>query len=201
MTDCIRKRNGKWTPEYSAWVNMRGRCNNVRGQDYHCYGGRGIKVCERWIESFENFFADMGPRPPGKHSIDRINNDGNYEPGNCRWATRAQQNYNKRGVLFVGGQPLNKLARDAGLKPATVRERVRNGVAGDLLRPPDKRIRTDNIYFTVNGHSMRLTEVVALTGRPRTTVWRMLKAGRLTKWPCQIPTRRTSRKLRLESQA
>jgi hypothetical protein len=80
---------------YRAWTLMRDRCNNPRGPGYTNYGGRGIKVCQRW-GSFENFAADMGPHPGQGWSLDRINNNGNYEPSNCRWATRTQQNRNSR---------------------------------------------------------------------------------------------------------
>lgn len=83
-------------PEYNSWDAMIQRCCNPNTKRYHYYGGRGITVCERWRNSFENFYADMGPKPTPKHSIDRINNDGNYEPGNCRWATQSEQNFNTR---------------------------------------------------------------------------------------------------------
>jgi len=72
------------TKEYKTWICMRERCNNSKSEEYINYGGRGIMVCERWSNSFENFFSDMGTKPTEKHSIDRIDNDGNYEPGNCR---------------------------------------------------------------------------------------------------------------------
>ena len=78
-----------------VWGGMKQRCLNPRAHNYQNYGGRGITICDRWINSVANFAADMGPRPPGT-SIDRIDNDGNYEPGNCRWATAAEQNRNKR---------------------------------------------------------------------------------------------------------
>jgi len=82
------------SPEYIVWRGMRARCENPRATDFEHYGGRGIKVCERW-QKFENFYADMGPRPPAR-TLDRINNDGNYEPGNCRWATLSEQRRGRR---------------------------------------------------------------------------------------------------------
>lgn len=81
--------------EHAIWRVMKDRCLNARNARFESYGGRGITVCKRWRDSFQNFFNDMGPRPKGK-SLDRINNDGNYEPGNCRWATATQQNQNRR---------------------------------------------------------------------------------------------------------
>jgi hypothetical protein len=82
------------TPEYMTWKHMRARCRKTVGKEYERYGSRGITVCERW-EQFENFLADMGPKPSPLHSLDRINNDGNYEPGNCRWVTQSVQNSNR----------------------------------------------------------------------------------------------------------
>lgn len=83
------------TPEYGAWCNMISRCTNKKLPCWTDYGGRGIRVCSEWRSSFKAFLSSVGPRPSPQHSIDRKNNDGNYEPGNVRWATRQQQNANR----------------------------------------------------------------------------------------------------------
>jgi hypothetical protein len=105
---------------------MRTRCNNPNQPGWPNYGGRGITVCERW-DSFENFLVDMGQMPGRGYSIDRIDNDGNYEPGNCRWATRAEQSSNtSRNVLVTHNgitKTLTQWSDDLGLNRGTVRTR------------------------------------------------------------------------------
>lgn len=114
------------TAIYEVWCGMKGRCLNVKKDCYKDYGGRGIKVCDRWLK-FENFLADMGERPEGM-SIERIDNDGNYEPGNCKWATSKEQSNNKRSCVIIsyGGKKmsLKEWAKHLNINYGTLWDRI-----------------------------------------------------------------------------
>ncbi len=119
------------TAEFRIWTDIHTRCYNQRRPEYPNYGGRGIRMCKRWRASFADFLSDMGSRPSPHHSIDRINNDGNYEPGNCRWATRREQALNRRTnvLVTINGQrrTLSEWAEQSGIAFKTVYRRWKAG--------------------------------------------------------------------------
>lgn len=119
------------TPLYASWNNMKRRCYDPATDQYPNYGGRGIGVCLRWQQSFVAFASDVGPRPSPKHSIDRIDNDGDYEPGNVRWAVAATQMSNRRIAAKVEFEGriwwLPDLARARGVSPKNLSQRLKRG--------------------------------------------------------------------------
>jgi hypothetical protein len=135
------------TPTYDSWRAMIKRCDDPKSDQYANYGGRGIKVCERW-RKFENFYSDMGEKPEGK-SLDRHPDyNGNYEPGNCRWATQTQQIRNKRNttrVTYEGEElPLAELCERKGMKLRKVRHRLALGMSIERALQPIRHNRWDN---------------------------------------------------------
>lgn len=119
------------TPEYKCWAKLKARCLNPNDSSFADYGGRGILVCDRWLTGFEAFFEDMGYKPSPLHSIDRIDVDGNYEPGNCRWATPREQAQNQRTTHYVmlhGEQmALREACRRIGAPYKSVHKRIMAG--------------------------------------------------------------------------
>lgn len=132
-----RKIHGEsYSPEYRAWQTMRLRCTEPSNAAYPNYGGRGITVCDRWMNSVEAFIEDMGRKPSPKHEIDRFpDNDGNYEPGNCRWATRTENSRNRRSShsLTVDGETLTLAgwAERTGVSHTTITKRLKAGWPAD----------------------------------------------------------------------
>lgn len=125
------KTAGKYSSEYSIWMNMRARCRNPKNNRYHLYGARGISVCQRWEVDFLNFLEDMGRRPSTDHSIDRIDNNGNYTPDNCRWATRSEQARNTRSSRFLEFKgrrlTLTEWAQEIGMDRRSLHLRLKSG--------------------------------------------------------------------------
>lgn len=118
-----------FSKEYKAWQGMIQRCTNVKCHKYSRYGGRGITVCDSWLASFENFLSDIGKVPSSSHSLDRIDNNGNYEPTNCRWATAKQQARNRQNTLMISGQSLIGYCEEHDINYHTVMTRIRRGAS------------------------------------------------------------------------
>ena len=150
--DSVRKRqttHGMYgTPEYRSWTNMLNRCYYTPLPMYPLYGGRGIRVCDSWHD-FSNFYTDMGDRPKG-HTLDRIDSDGNYEPGNCRWATALEQGRNRRGtrsIEFAGKKMvLTEWCLMLGVPYDLVKSRLRRGYTfvEAVTTPRSERVLTNS---------------------------------------------------------
>jgi len=153
------------TRTYRIWAMMIQRCTNpTMVNSWSNYGGRGIKVCERWLHSFENFLKDMGHPPSSKHSIERINNNGDYEPENCCWATRKEQSNNKRSSVFITyqgkTQTVSQWAEELGVNHGMIRHRLKAGVPTEqaLSLPPKMNKRDTPLSFTYQGKTQTLVK-------------------------------------------
>lgn len=129
--------NGKINPEYSTYRHMKARCYNENNKKYKDYGARGIVVCDRWLESYANFINDVGKRPTESHTLDRIDVNGNYEPGNCQWALPVVQSNNQRRNIFMH---LNdflvsqaQLAKILGINPKSVEFQRKRGLSAQQI--------------------------------------------------------------------
>lgn len=131
---------GSKTLTYNSWESMKSRCLNSNNIRFDRYGGRGITICSQWVDSFETFLADMGPRPSSQHTFDRWpNKDGNYEPGNCRWATKKEQSDNRSTVIMLTysgkTQTINDWHKELGISANCIKLRLDRGFSvEDALR-------------------------------------------------------------------
>lgn len=148
----VRKAYEEWAkknPVHSVWRKMKSRCYSPKSDHYHLYGGRGIKICDRWLgpDGYKNFEVDMGPRPTLKHTIERIDTNGNYEPNNCTWATRTQQQRNRRVNVLVTINGVTKCVAEwseiSGINAKTIRGRLESGWSPEqILSPPNPKFQT-----------------------------------------------------------
>ena len=170
------------TPTYETWTAMVIRCTSPGSVNYPRYGGAGITVCDRWRNSFENFLADMGERPSALYSLDRINNDGNYEPGNCRWATSKQQGNNRhsnRLITYLGQtKTLAEWCVELGVKRSAVFNRLQKG-----MRPEEaftKPVVQINKKHSFAGSEKTVTEIAAETGLNYRTLAQLINTYGIT---------------------
>lgn len=174
-------RKGKTSAEYTSWAGMIDRCYRAASKKFHHYGGRGIRVCDRWHSSFENFLADMGPKPSPKHSLDRIDVNGNYEPGNCRWATQSQQMRNSRVTRMVTVNGETKPAADwgdeTGIKYKTIVDRIDHGIAPEVAVAFERYGMLDRKRYEHNGESKTLEEWAAAIGATKSIIYQRLRKG------------------------
>jgi hypothetical protein len=157
-------KRGNHSPLYETWAGMVARCTKKYRPDYHRYGGRGIKVCDRWMV-FENFAADMGDRPEGMTLDRHPDTNGNYEPGNCRWATPTEQANNRRSNVLIDHQGkqqnIEAWSKELGIDRHVIEDRIRRGET-DPIKIFGPRRQTRIIEF--NGKAQTITQWAADTG-------------------------------------
>jgi len=156
------QKGGIRSSEYAIWMSVRQRCNNSNSPAYKYYGGRGISVCSTWDSSFIAFLNDMGRKPTPEHSLDRVDNDGDYNPKNCRWATRAEQARNRRVNHKITAHGRTRCvvdwAKDLDVSPSLIVRRLKRGWPSDraVSEPPERRCSHKNL--TVDGKTLTVQE-------------------------------------------
>lgn len=164
---------------YDTWYHMKRRCYTKSCKEYPNYGNRGIVVCERWLSSFWDFVSDMGDKPTPKHSIDRINNDGNYEPSNCRWATTKEQARNTSYNVYFNYDGKNMClvdwAEHLGVRVDTLSRRHRRGLSIDKMLV--KKIHSNPHGWYLNDKWYNCGELGKIYGFDRRVMSRRYKLG------------------------
>lgn len=199
----------KWSLTYTSYCSMKQRCYYAASNRYYLYGGRGITVCDRWLDpenGFLNFLADMGSRPSQKHSIDRIDVNGNYCPENCRWATLGEQAINKSSNLRITyngkTQCLAEWSREVGISRDTISGRLNNGWSEEEAlttpigvarengrsRKDTARNRKNNTYISYNGKTQCLSAWQEETGICGSTIMYRLNHGWTVEKALTTPT-------------
>ena len=164
------------TPEYKAWQGMKDRCFNPNHKRYSDWGGRGITVCDRWL-NFKNFLADMGVKPTPKHSIDRIDNDGDYCPDNCRWATKAEQGNNRRSNRFITINDVTltivQWEKKMGFNKNIIWQRLEDGWSeyDAVMTPVQVRL------ITIESETRTIAQWTKEMGFNKNVIWKRLEAG------------------------
>lgn len=176
----------KHHPLYNSWVNMRQRCNNPNNPSYHNYGGRGIMVCPEWEASFETFLSDVGERPNPRMTLDRIDNEKGYSPGNIRWATKQDQANNMRPNLLVTAfgrtQTLAEWSRETGISQNALHLRLKRGVAHEEavsqpMRPGLPWKARTGAKLTLNGVTQSAKQWALQHGKSPTHLKRLMDQG------------------------
>jgi len=165
--------------EYWIWVGIRQRCKNPNNWAFSFYGGRGIALCDRWEDPVK-FLEDMGPRPTSLHSIDRIDNDGDYSPSNCRWATKREQTRNRDKTIRVDGMTIPEIASALGMSYHGVYARIARGWSiDDIASKPrgDGVTRSTNRLITARGRTQTSAEWAREIGITKSAISARLKAG------------------------
>lgn len=162
----------KYRYAYKSYISMVGRCTDKSHVSYQNYGGRGIKICDKWLgrDGFKRFFLDMGNRPEGM-TLDRIDNDGNYCPENCRWATPKEQARNRRNNHIVNGKTVSELAEVLGIPRATIESRIRYGNPIEESRgnryPPHPGVPLSTVSMRVNVYGWSVERACSEAPRKR----------------------------------
>lgn len=171
---------------YYTWQAMKRRCYNPSERRYKNYGGRGISVCERWLHSYENFRDDMGLPPSMAHQIDRINNDGNYDPSNCRWVSATDNANNKSSSKMISAfgrtQTVAQWAAEYGIPYHTLKRRLAAGCNAELALSTGNETLSRVIYITELGQFSSLRECAAAHGMSMSGVHNRFKSGKYPTW-------------------